>query len=342
MPAISVCIPAYSRKEFLPPLLESILLQDSDDYEVIVAEDMSPQRAEIAAICNHYSSLFDGRLRLILNDINLGYDKNLKSLVRASRGRFCLFMGNDDLMAPNALREIINSISAYPDATYFLRAYRWFHGSPVHPSYYQDIHYYYKSHEFRGDSAFAIGIRRAGILSGFTIRRDVALSAETDIYDGGLYYQIYLACCALAVGTLFYCNEVLTFSRASIPPEFGSAQDEAATFTPGCYTGEARLHMLTTVVRIVNDVCTLRQKHLILKDYSRHFYPYISDLLQLPFVKYANFISKMALLGFWKFPEFYFYAVFSYLLKPKAVDAIFFALRKLRDNFFYLRRHLSK
>ena len=74
-PKISVCIPAYNRVEVLPDLLDSVLAQDYDDYEVVIVDDCSPQREEIRAVIERYAAK-SPRIRYFENERNLGYDAN--------------------------------------------------------------------------------------------------------------------------------------------------------------------------------------------------------------------------------------------------------------------------
>jgi len=97
-PVFSVCIPAYNRAQLLPELLDSILGQDFESFEVVINEDASPQRNDIRSVVEQYSAKYPGKIGYFENEKNLGYDANLRSLVERSMGEYCLFMGNDDLM----------------------------------------------------------------------------------------------------------------------------------------------------------------------------------------------------------------------------------------------------
>ena len=99
---ISVCIPAYNRAALLQPLLESILTQDYDNFEIVICEDDSPERQAIAEVVARYAATHPGRIRLFENEQNLGYDRNLRRLIELAEGDYCMFMGNDDLLAPGA------------------------------------------------------------------------------------------------------------------------------------------------------------------------------------------------------------------------------------------------
>jgi len=54
MPLISVCIPAYNRAGVLLALLDSILKQDFDDFDIVIAEYCSPERQALAANGREY------------------------------------------------------------------------------------------------------------------------------------------------------------------------------------------------------------------------------------------------------------------------------------------------
>jgi glycosyltransferase involved in cell wall biosynthesis len=131
MPLISVCIPAYNRAEVLPELLDSIFSQDFDDFEIVICEDCSPQRAQIAEVVGRYSIIRPSLIRYFENSENLGYDGNIRNLIEKSQGEYCLFMGNDDLMCEGALRKVADAVSRYQNIGVLLRSYAAFDGSPT-------------------------------------------------------------------------------------------------------------------------------------------------------------------------------------------------------------------
>ena len=54
----SVCIPAYNRAHHLNALLDSIFAQDFHDFEVVICEDLSREREQIASIVHEYQSRY--------------------------------------------------------------------------------------------------------------------------------------------------------------------------------------------------------------------------------------------------------------------------------------------
>ena len=62
-PLISVCIPAYNRTDELGHLIDSIVAQSMDDWEIVICEDGSPQRERIRDVAARYEATLGARLR---------------------------------------------------------------------------------------------------------------------------------------------------------------------------------------------------------------------------------------------------------------------------------------
>src|SRR5580692_255804 len=88
-PKFTICIPAYNRARFLEPLLDSVMAQDYTDFHVLICEDFSRERGMIAAIARKYIQRYPGKVRYHENDVNLGYDANIRHLVELAEGEFC-------------------------------------------------------------------------------------------------------------------------------------------------------------------------------------------------------------------------------------------------------------
>ena len=335
----SICIPAYNRSEFLPPLLDSILSKKFESYEVVICEDYSPERKEIEKIVSHYNENYQANIRLILNDTNLGYDANIRRLVEVSSGEYCFFLGNDDLLATEALSKVNEGLGAYSNVNIVLRSYVWFTTDPSRPD--ELIRYFNTDKFFVGIDALRVGYRRAGVLSGFIIKRNVALDCETSIYDGTLYYQKHLALNALKTGNLLYIDKVLTLSRADIPPDFGNSEIEKDFFVPGHYSPEARLKMFGGAIKILKDQCSDTEIKVVMGDYAKHFFPYIRDQLNLPLFEYVRYCRKLASLGFGRFLTFYIYCFTCYLLGTNRFDYVAKVLRRVRGTRFFGKASIS-
>jgi len=99
-PLISVCIPVYNAERFIAATIESVLLQTLTDFELIIVDDHSSDRSlEII------SSYKDDRLRVIVNDRNLGAEGNWNHCLTESKGRYVKLLPQDDILAPTCLAQ---------------------------------------------------------------------------------------------------------------------------------------------------------------------------------------------------------------------------------------------
>ena len=87
---ISVCIPAYNRPEEFKELLETVVTQDYDNFEIVISEDCSPLAEEIAEISQRFirdipKFLFTIRVMMKIWDLmaisGLCYQRPVESIV---------------------------------------------------------------------------------------------------------------------------------------------------------------------------------------------------------------------------------------------------------------------
>lgn len=99
-PKVSVCIPAYNRKDYLRETLDSILAQTCKDYEIIVVDDGSTDGTENMIreldfpVTYHWQE-------------NSGDAAARNKLVQLARGRYILFIDSDDLLLPDAVERLV-------------------------------------------------------------------------------------------------------------------------------------------------------------------------------------------------------------------------------------------
>ena len=322
-PFLSICIPSYNRAQFLKPLLDSIICQTYQNFEIMICEDLSPQREEIKNIIdlNYKNEL---RIKLYLNEVNLGYDANFRELLSKSQGEYCFFMGNDDLMAPGALKKVAEVLEEHTDVGLILRSYSWFVSNPEKPE--QTVRYFDEDRIFPpGAATIATAYRRCGVLSGYIIHRDTALEFDTNEFDSFLYYQMYLAACILTKKQAYYIHDVITYSRSTESPDFGNSSKEKSIFTPGKYTPSARIHMVTGMLTIAKGVQQKTNVYFydkVERDIANYVYPYISDQLDLSPIKFYKFYRNMGKTGLKRHKMFHIHFLVAYILKEKGYNYI--------------------
>jgi glycosyltransferase involved in cell wall biosynthesis len=320
----SICIPAYNRVRFLSALLDSILAQSFDDYEIVICEDKSPEREQIASVVSQYQMRHPQLIRYFENEENLGYDGNIRNLVAKSSGEFCFFMGNDDIMCEGALENVAGVIRRHSNVGLVLKSYAWFDEVPEKIN--QEVRYFNEETELdAGIPSIKFAFRRSGVISGFIIHRDTAFEAATSKFDGTLYYQMHLTSSVLIRKTVVCTPKVLILCRNSEPPDFGNSVREKGRYIPGQYTPEARLNMVGGAISIARDLRDERGIDVVedvIHDYANYFYPYIRDQLTLPLKLYWKLYRDFGRLGFKKYPLFHVYFVLCYLLGEKRFDKL--------------------
>jgi abequosyltransferase len=319
----SVCIPAYNRARHLTDLLDSILAQDFHDFEVVICEDLSREREEIAAIVREYQSRHPELLRYFENEENRGYDANIRNLVQKASGEFCFFMGNDDIMCEGALQNAASIVRRYPNVGLVLKSYGWFDETTEKVN--QEIRWFKQEKEFpAGIPAIRFAFRRSGVISGYIVHRDSANQAATDKFDGTLYYQMHLTASVLIDKTAVCTPKVLVLCRGN-QPEFGNSAKEKDKYVPGRYTPQARLNMISGALSIIRDLKQTKSIDVVddvIHDYANYFFPYIRDQLTLPIRDYYELYRAYGRMGFARYPLYHLYFFLGYLLGEKRFDAL--------------------
>ncbi|HZP61051.1 MAG TPA: glycosyltransferase [Opitutaceae bacterium] len=95
-PKISVLIPNYNCARFLPEAIDSVLMQDEGDYELIISDDRSHDGS--ADLLRRYDGR-DPRLRLFFQSSNLGMVAHWNWCLEQARGEYVKFVFADDLLA---------------------------------------------------------------------------------------------------------------------------------------------------------------------------------------------------------------------------------------------------
>lgn len=113
-PKLSVVVPAYKTPErFLAALLDSLLAQTYDNWEVCVA-DGSPKGEGVERVLKRYA-LKDERIRYVILGENKGIAGNTNAAMEMAKGDFVVLADHDDTLAPNALFECVKAINSDPE-----------------------------------------------------------------------------------------------------------------------------------------------------------------------------------------------------------------------------------
>ena len=321
---ISVCIPAYNRATLLPALLESILSQDYADFEIVICEDHSPERQVIAGVVARFSAAYPGRIHYVENAKNLGFDGNLRRLIELSQGEYCMFMGNDDLLAPGALRCVAAAIARHPDIGVVIRSYASFDDDPGRIN--QEFRYFDSERFFpAGTESIVTAYRRCVVIPGVTLHRQLAHEFATDAVDGTLLYQIYLVARILGRMNAVFVPQIIALYRNGGIPEHGNADSERGKFVPSVRTIESSLHFMRGMLQVaqcVQDIDGVPIRDAILEDISRYSYPVLSIQADKPLPEFLGYVRELHRIGYGHRFLFYLYVASLLLLGPRGSERL--------------------
>lgn len=323
-PLLTVCIPAYNRAALLGALLDSILAQNFDNYEVLVCEDGSPEREAISDVVRHFQRLHPDVIRYEENSTNLGYDGNLRRLVELAHGRYCVFMGNDDLLCEGSLARIAAVVNQNSDCGVVVRSYASFEADPKYP---KQVFRYFPSELLllAGAQAILIAYRRSVVISGMVIDRDAAQAVATNRFDGTLLYQLYLVGMILATHSVVFVPEVIALRRDGSPPDFGNSYVERGKFVPLDQTPESSVHFMRGMLAIAHyleSATSLKVFDAIRADIGNYAYPILSIQAKRSLPVFFAYGVSLARLGLWRYPLFHLYFITLLMIGPDRADRI--------------------
>lgn len=113
-PVLSICVPTYNRAPYLECLLRDLADSISDlgySYELLIGDNASHDTTSDVV------AEFEDRLaiRYVQRSENVGVYHNLLQLIRDARGRYIVYVADDDLLMPGALGRHINYLESNPD-----------------------------------------------------------------------------------------------------------------------------------------------------------------------------------------------------------------------------------
>lgn len=122
-PFLSIAIPTRNRAPFLRHALTTLLTQQFDDYEIVIADNASTDDTATVA-----SETGDHRVRHVPVHDALPVVENWERAVSLARGEWVALLGDDDGLLPSTLPRLVEAIEAHP-----ARAVAWSKAWYVHP-----------------------------------------------------------------------------------------------------------------------------------------------------------------------------------------------------------------
>jgi glycosyltransferase involved in cell wall biosynthesis len=110
-PSVSIGLPVYNGQKYLRQALDSILIQNYKDFELLVLDNASTDNTE--KICREYAKK-DRRLKYFRNKKNIGGPANYNLGFKLSAGKYFKWAAYDDVLGPEYLEKCVRILDSDP------------------------------------------------------------------------------------------------------------------------------------------------------------------------------------------------------------------------------------
>lgn len=141
-PLVSVAIITYNQKAFLKECIESILTQEYENIEIVVADDNSTDGTQ--EMLAEYAIKYKNKFVLKLSTKNLGITANSNAAHFACKGKYVAWMGGDDLMLPGKIKKQVEYMEKNPECNICYHNLDVFQSETNKTIYYKNEKYHYE------------------------------------------------------------------------------------------------------------------------------------------------------------------------------------------------------
>jgi len=108
-------IVTYNQEHLIREAIDSVLSQNYDNLEIVVADDASTD--DTPNILQDYAAKFPEKFVLVLNDRNRGITGNCNSALNACSGELIAVLGGDDVLLPGKISAQVKIFVENPDVS---------------------------------------------------------------------------------------------------------------------------------------------------------------------------------------------------------------------------------
>lgn len=112
-PLVSIGMPVYNGERFLRQALDSLVVQDYANFELIISDNASQDGTK--DICLEYVRK-DGRIRYGRQQTNIGVVGNFNRVFQKATGKYFMWAAYDDLWEPGFISRCVQRLEAKPEA----------------------------------------------------------------------------------------------------------------------------------------------------------------------------------------------------------------------------------
>lgn len=110
---ISVIMGIYNCEKTLEEALDSLLNQTYQNFEVIMCDDGSTDLTK--KIAQRYCDLYPDKIRLLINEKNLGLNKTLNRCLKEAKGKYIARMDGDDISLKKRFEKEVEFLNKHPN-----------------------------------------------------------------------------------------------------------------------------------------------------------------------------------------------------------------------------------
>lgn len=125
MVTLSVAMITYNQEQYIAQALDSVLMQAVNfDYEIVIGDDLSSDGTR--DILRDYAARHPDKIRLLLNEQNLGMVANIVQVLRACQGTYIAILEGDDFWnSPHKLQQQVDYMRANPGCSLSYHPVKW-------------------------------------------------------------------------------------------------------------------------------------------------------------------------------------------------------------------------
>lgn len=112
-PKVSVMVLCYNHAHLIRETLDSVLAQDYDNLEIVVADDASTDGSQ--EILRQYAAGHPGKFVLVFNERNLGITGNSNAAFFACTGDLIAVLAGDDVFSPGKISSQVEEFVKNPE-----------------------------------------------------------------------------------------------------------------------------------------------------------------------------------------------------------------------------------
>ena len=317
-PFLSICIPSYNRPQTLLRLLRTIDTK-ADDVQIVICEDRAPKRLEVRAAVEEFKNETRYAVKYIENEVNKGYDWNIRDFITHADGEYNMYMGDDDGFIPGALDQMIEFLRQHRELGYVMRSSKGWNGELM--KYYPDTTFFEP-----GMKAYVELFRKSVFISGFTYKRELVRDTMTDRFDGTLLYQLYILGEICVNYPSAYFDVPITHNYPSTGEFFfGSSEKEKGLYEPGKISVKGSMAFVGSYLKIsryLDEKYGFDSTKFVQMDMSKYSYPILAYLQQIGRAQMLRCAWEMIKIGMGKSIYFYIYILGLFVLGKSNCDRI--------------------